>query len=308
MDQTSRADLHFSIEAKLGESTGEPAKIVASSSIGGGCINDAEVVTLSDGRTFFVKSNPNHNLFEAEAVGLATIKTSDAIRVPNVVTTGTTRLGLHFLILEQIKPGRPSKDFFETFGRSLAQMHRADINKFSLQPKLSHLDHYGFASDNHIGSTVQLNTWTSSWVEFFAEYRLGYQLKLAAENGYAKQLQREGKSLIASLDELIGQTYEPPSLIHGDLWSGNFMVSSSDEAVLIDPAVYFASRECEFAMTKLFGGFNSQFYSAYNEAYPLNDDWETRVEIYQLYHLLNHLNLFGASYLDQCLATIRKFT
>ena len=241
-------------------------------------------------------------VFGLEAEGLQAIRSTAAFKVPDVIgvgeTEGQSEQRTQFLVLEYIPPAPRSKNFFETFGRQLAQMHQANHQE----------SRFGFSSDNFIGSTPQKNTWHTDWVEFFATQRLEFQLKLANGSNLATpELNKGCDKLILQLDRFIGSS-EPPALLHGDLWSGNYLISQDGNPVLIDPAAYFGARECEFGMIKLFGGFNSQFYDAYNEAYPLSDGWEQRTEIYQLYHLLNHLNLFGTSYLPQCLQILRKLS
>lgn len=254
---------------------------------------------LSDGRKLFLKSNhQSSNLFHAEARGLAAIAATNTLRVPDVVGVGSTPSGMEFLILELIESGRPKDGFFEKFGRKLALMHKRGRN-----------EQYGFDADNYIGSTLQPNAWNRNWVEFWAEKRIRHQLRLATDNGFGNsELVRLGERLISQLDQSIGSLAEGPALIHGDLWSGNYLISATGDPVLIDPAVYFGSRESEFGMTTLFGGFGSEFYDAYNEVWPLNDGWEIRTEIYKLYHLINHLNLFGSGYLDSCLDLLKKLT
>jgi fructosamine-3-kinase len=266
--------------------------------VSGGCINSTEILTLGDGRKFFVKSNRDSpELFLPESKGLAAIAATNSIRVPNVIGIGKAQSGAGFLILEVIETGSRKSNFFENFGRALAQMHRRGT-----------ANAFGFESDNHIGSTPQINLWNQSWVEFWAEHRLRHQLRLAVKNGFGgSELIRGCEKLIAKLDQEIALPAEPPTLIHGDLWSGNFLISDSGQPVLIDPAVYFGSREAEFGMTTLFGGFSSKFYDAYNEAWALTEGWEQRAEIYKLYHLMNHLNLFGSSYLGGCLDVLGKF-
>lgn len=296
------------LERELEKVLGEKVKILSISPSSGGCINTSEIVELENGQSYFVKSNREHNLFGAESDGLKAIAATNAIRVPEVVALGTTNEGTHFLILERIISGPPVKDLAGSFGRALALMHSTDsarqvCNKFGID-----VVEFGFRTDNHIGSTRQINDWSNDWVTFFSSHRLEYQLDLAIRNGVStNELERGCKRLMERLVDFLGPKEPSPALLHGDLWSGNFLVSDSGQPVLIDPAVYFGAREAEFGMTKLFGGFNQQFYDAYNEAYPLEEGWEERAEIYQLYHLLNHLNLFGVSYLPGCLEIIRKF-
>lgn len=243
----------------------------------------------------FVKSSRD-DIFGPEAEGLNALAATNAIRVARVVGYGT-HSGRHFLVIEAIESSTASGDFFERFGRQLAETHRVGSS-----------DQFGFHEDNFIGETVQPNKWFVDWCDFWAEQRLGFQLKLANENGYRGELQQLGKALIKRLDSLLGGIDEPPSLIHGDLWSGNWMCDPDGEPVLIDPAVYYANREAEFGMTTLFGGLSTEFYEAYNEAWPMKEGWRERVSIYRLYHLLNHLNLFGSSYLTDSLAILRRFS
>lgn len=277
--------------------TATETRIATTISVSGGCISPAEIVTLKDGRQFFVKSNHRTpELFSAESKGLKAIEATCAIRVPQVIGTGQTESGIGFLILESIGTGLPGSDFESIFGRSLAKLHQQGRG-----------DRFGFDSDNHIGSSNQINRWSENWVEFWAESRLGYQLSLARDNGLATpEFARKCNHLISKLETLI-KTDEAPALIHGDLWSGNFMVSTTGRPVLIDPAVYFGSREAEFGMTTLFGGFGTRFYDAYNEYWPLDDGWRERVEVYRLYHLLNHLNLFGSGYFAGCMEILEKY-
>ena len=166
---------------------------------------------------------------------------------------------------------------------------------------------FGFEEDNYIGATPQPNAWTDDWVTFFAEQRLGFQLRLAADNGFGGELARLGERLLSRLGELIDEPAEPACLLHGDLWGGNYLCDAEGQPVLIDPAAYYGRREAELAMTTLFGGFDSAFYGAYEEAWPLAPGSAERLEIYKLYHLLNHLNLFGGGYLGGCLGVLRRF-
>ena len=166
---------------------------------------------------------------------------------------------------------------------------------------------FGFTEDNFIGATVQPNPQNSDWVEFWIEHRIGFQLKLASDNGFAFALKQLETSFSRGIRRVLQEPSEAPALIHGDLWSGNYLVSAAGHPVVIDPAAYYAHREAEFGMTTLFGGFDQAFYNAYDEAFPLAEGWEDRVEIYRLYHLLNHLNLFGQSYLSGCREIMQKF-
>ena len=272
-------------------------RIVSSRSVSGGCISQAEIVTLENGRRYFVKSNSSTpDLFVAESTGLAALRSTQTVRVPQVIGTDVTKLGIGFLVLELIETGQPGREFEAEFGRALAEMHMQ-----------SRHNRFGFHADNYIGSSSQINQWKTNWVEFWATNRFGFQLSLAEQNGHATaEFSKRFQRIISRLDTLIS-TDEDASLIHGDLWSGNFMVSASGKPVLIDPAVYYGSREAEFGMTTLFGGFGAEFYDAYQERWPLADGWQDRVELYRLYHLMNHLNLFGAGYFGGCMEILKKY-
>lgn len=285
------------IERVICETTGEPAKIVSSSHVSGGCINRAETIQLKDGRKFFVKSNSNchDDMFECEAEGLAVIAATNSVSVPCVVGVGMSGR-TKFLVLEMIESSRKQKSFFECMGRQLAEMHRnGNSQKF------------GFDHDNYIGSTPQVNSWNRDWCDFWRRQRFEYQFTLARKNGYADgQFNSKAERLLNRLDQL-SITGEPPALIHGDLWSGNYMVGKDGQPVLIDPAAYFGHREAEFGMITLFGGFSRTFYESYEEVWPFESGADDRIEIYRLYHLLNHLNLFGSSYLGGCMEIINKY-
>ncbi len=293
--------LRTAVEALIAERTGDAARVTGSRPVGGGCIHRAEVVELADGRRYFVKSNadPPPRIFEREAEGLAALAATGALRVPRPLGTGDSTLA--FLVMEAIEPGRRGAGFSADFGRRFARLHRANRDSGGTE-------RYGFDRDNHIGATPQPNPWNDDWVDFFRRHRLGHQLELARANGVAdRRLERLGERLLERLDELIGEPEEPPCLLHGDLWSGNYMVGEAGEPVLIDPAAYYGRREADLAMTMLFGGFDARFYAAYEEVWPLAPGSEDRLEIYKLYHLLNHLNLFGSGYLDGCVAIMRRF-
>ena len=297
-DQATFADLMLSVERVIGQATQSNSKVLSTETVSGGCINSAIRCDVDNGKRYFVKFNIDlPGVFQHEADGLEALRSTATFKVPDVIGIGETGAGTQFLVLEFIPSFTKSANFFEMFGRQLAQMHMANDQE----------SRFGFSGDNFIGSTLQKNTWYKDWTEFFAVERLGFQLKLANDNGLAtSELNKSCDHLIDQLERFISSPSESTALLHGDLWSGNYLVSQEGNPVLIDPAVYFGARESEFGMTKLFGGFNSRFYDAYNEAYPLTEGWEQRTEIYQLYHLLNHLNLFGTSYLPQCIQILRK--
>ena len=168
---------------------------------------------------------------------------------------------------------------------------------------------FGFEQDNYLGSTPQPNQWRQSWTDFWKQNRLEFQLELAVQNQYADaEFVQLGRKILERSDSLISNANQPPSLVHGDLWNGNYMVGNRGQPVLIDPAIYYADREVEFGMTTLFGGFDDRFYAAYHEVWPMEPGFETRIELYRLYHLLNHLNLFGTSYRSGCVQIMRKYS
>lgn len=289
--------LRREIEPLLLDSSGAPSPIVSVAPQGGGCINRAFVLRTEDGTRFFLKSNEGAlpGLFEREAEGLEALGAVDALRVPRVLGVGPAEQP--FLLLEAIATGPRPGGFSEEFGRAFARLHRESQD-----------DRSGFPHDNYIGSTPQPNTWTETWPEFFRRHRLGYQIHLARQRGLStRALDRSMDSLLDRLDELLDVPGEVACLLHGDLWGGNYLVDDRGQAVLIDPATYYGHREADLAMTRLFGGFDGLFYAAYEEEWPLPPSASERLEIYQLYHLLNHLNLFGRGYLDQCLGIARRY-
>ena len=221
-------------------------------------------------------------MFEAEAEGLEELRRADAIRVPAVLDVGL-RDGQSFIVLEQLHFESASTAVATAFGRQLAELHRRTQEQF------------GWHRDNTIGLTPQINTRTDDWISFFRDHRLGYQLRLAAENGYRGDVQSLGAELLQALPAILAGHEPEASLLHGDLWGGNW-AAVDGEPVIFDPAVYYGDRETDLAMTRLFGGFGTAFYRAYDEAWPLPLGHERRTDLYQLYHVLNHLNLFGAGY------------
>jgi protein-ribulosamine 3-kinase len=279
------------IAEHIGAATGESFQVRHQRLVGGGCINRAAVVE-DDGRAFFVKLNAPERLdmFEAESEGLAALAAARAIRVPEPICVGVAG-NESFLVMERLDLGGRLDG--ERAGRQLAELHRATA------------EHFGWHRDNTIGSTPQLNRPHHDWVDFWRDCRLGPQLRLAAANGYRGRLQSAGEHLLSKLDALIGHE-PPPSLLHGDLWGGNIGATPEDEPVIFDPAVYHGDREADLAMTELFGGFGSRFQAAYREAWPLDSAYATRRILYNLYHVLNHLNLFGGGYLNQSQSMIER--
>lgn len=256
--------------------------------LSGGCINQA--VRLSDGeQDWFVKLNRASlfDMFEAEFEGLNEIDASNSIRVPRPLCVGTTGIEA-YIITEYLELGPAQGDGQALAGEQLATMHRHSAS------------HFGWHRDNTIGATTQNNDWTAEWNAFWRQHRLGFQLGLAARNGHGGKLQAVGEKLIEALPALLDHSPQP-ALIHGDLWSGNIAFDPAGQPVIFDPATYFGDREAEIAMTELFGGFNSDFYAAYNAVWPLEPGYKVRKRLYNLYHVLNHLNLFGGSYKPQAM-------
>ena len=278
----------------IGEVTGEDFALARKRPAQGGCINTAMVLE-QDGRRYFVKMNQAARvaMFEAEAEGLNAIRNTGTVRAPAPVCWG--RAGdSGYLVLEHLKLVSGGSASLQRLGRQLAEMHRATDARF------------GWHRDNTIGSTPQINTRTEDWVMFWRRHRLGMQLELAANQGYRGRLQQQGERLLEKLQEFFG-SYEPlPSLLHGDLWGGNYAVDTEGNPVIYDPALYYGDREADLAMTELFGGFGGAFYAAYRAAWPLDPGYGSRKTLYNLYHVLNHLNLFGGGYLAQAESMIDR--
>ena len=233
----------------------------------------------------FRKSGPESALamFEAEADGLEELRKANEVRVPEVIDCGVSG-GESFLVIERLNLGRASSDTARNFGIQLAKLHRHTQERF------------GWFRDNTIGPTPQINNYNDDWIEFFREHRLEFQINLAQRNGY--DLTREGERLSQRLPELFAGYDPAASLLHGDLWGGNWG-SVDGEPAIFDPAVYYGDRESDIAMTMLFGGFPREFYKAYESEWPMAPGHERRIALYKLYHVLNHLNLFGSGYLGQ---------
>jgi fructosamine-3-kinase len=259
---------------------------------GGSALNATWRLELAGAR-WFVKVNRADRLamLEAEADGLRALGATGAVRVPTPAATGTAD-GAAFLALEWLELGRGGRD--AALGRALAALHRSTAPRF------------GWHRDNTIGTTPQANGWDDVWARFFGERRLAPQLALAARHGHGGALQRDGERLLAALPSLLRGHRPVPSLLHGDLWSGNAARLASGEPVVFDPAVYCGDREADLAMTELFGGFGADFHAAYREAWPLDAGYGTRRTLYNLYHVLNHLNLFGGGYGAQAEAMLGR--
>ncbi len=273
------------IEQDLSNFSGRPFRIRQKQGIGGGSINHA--FRISDGgQQFFVKTNHQHlaHMFEAEALGLQELYASNSIKVPQPVSHGVAGNECYFVMSWLEMTGQPNGDLF---GRKMAELHRHAHDRF------------GFYIDNTIGSTPQANAWCDDWIEFWQKQRLGYQLELAHKNGFGRRLYDQGQKLREKTPAFF-RGYQPqPSLLHGDLWSGNWAADKQGNPVIFDPASYFGDREADLAMMQLFGHPGQRFFAAYNEHYALDDDHTLRKDFYNLYHILNHANLFGSSYAMQ---------
>lgn len=274
------------INAAIERATGSPVRADPPRSIAGGSISRTATIGTGTAR-YFVKLNDasaSLAMFEAEAAGLKLLAQPGALRVPQPICFGTSG-ATAYLVLEHIELGRgrgAAGD--ERLGAGLAAIHQMTRS------------HFGWDRDNTIGSTPQINRSTDDWVAFYRDHRLGFQLELAERNGYAGALTKAGWRLLEKLPVICAGHHPAASLLHGDLWGGNAAFDRDGVPVLYDPAVYFGDRETDLAMTELFGGFSAEFYRAYQTAWPLAEGYERRRDLYQLYHVLNHLNLFGGGY------------
>ncbi len=281
------ADYWKPIEASVTKGTGRSFTIQQQIPISGGSINRAYRIE-GQNRSYFVKLNRADRLpmFEAEAAGLSELLHAKAIRIPDVITFGQTG-DQSWLVTEYVTFGREEGNSSAQLGRQMAALHQYKAEQF------------GWFCDNTIGLTAQPNQQSTDWVDFYREQRLRFQLELAARNGFTGSLQYKGERLMQDL-ALFFSTYQPlPSLLHGDLWGGNRAFDMAGQPVIFDPAVYYGDREADIAMTELFGGFGPDFYDAYREVWPLDKGYAVRKTLYNLYHILNHANLFGASYAAQ---------
>ncbi len=287
-------NLQARIESAITDASGERAKLTSSDAVYGGCINDSRVVTLTDGRRYFVKTHARArqmpNLFTAEYIALKLIYDTNTIRVPQPIASGDD-----FLVLEYFQAAPPADNWHQTIGRQLASLHQS-----------TQLDQFGFQCDNYIGLTPQPNDWTDDWLSFWRDHRLGWQLELYSRRCKTDDpLLQLGEQLLNRLPELIGPITEPAVLLHGDLWSGNAGSDEQGQPIIFDPASYYGHREVEIGMMRMFGGFGTACEQAYNEVWPFQPGAEQRICLYRLYHELNHLNLFGQAYYSSCIDSAR---
>ena len=279
-----------SIQQHITQATGQAFTIETHRSVSGGCINQAWLIAGTD-HSFFVKRNDSSkvSMFEAEAFGLLEIEQAKAMRVPHPICWGTDSDGA-YLVLEWIELNRSPN--WTALGQQLAAMHR-----------VSHPLGFGWDRENTIGSTPQINTWHQDWPAFFAVCRLQAQIERAQKKGfYSKGF----VILLEAIPEFFKDYQPQSSLVHGDLWSGNIASVASGEPIIFDPAVYFGDREVDIAMTELFGGFPGEFYRVYDQTFPLDKGYTKRKNLYNLYHVLNHFNLFGGGYASQAERMIQQ--
>lgn len=273
-------------------------EIKSVATVGGGCIANASRLE-TDGSPYFLKYGDDEvaRTFTGEASGLEALGVADSpLVVPSVIEAAAAsddRPG--FLVMEWINSGRQGRDFWGRFGEGLAELHRSSA------------DEYGFDRDNFIGQLPQQNDWMDRWPSFFREKRLEPQVEMARERGrWQSSWNAPLEALYRRLPDIVPAT-PAPSVLHGDLWKGNFMVTAVGDPALIDPATYYGHREADLAMTELFGGYDERFYQAYRAAWSLEPEYETRREVYNLYHLINHLNHFGGGYAGSIERTLDHF-
>jgi len=279
-------------EVKDWLSSAGKGKLRSISPLGGGCIHQARILHSSTGDSFFLKSNQSApvDMFLREAESLRSLKVKDGPAIPKVLLVGE-----NFLLLEDLSPAPRRDDFWELYGRQLASLHQQKNQRF------------GFSHDNYLGLSVQHNGWMEDGIEFFRQRRLIPQIRQAVDQGILTEDDlRRSTALLNKLDDLLLQ--EPAVLLHGDLWSGNLISNSRGYPALIDPAVYFGWAETDLAMAELFGSYPQEFYASYLEVNPLSSGFRERYPLYNLYHLLNHLNLFGGQYLPGVREILRRFS
>lgn len=270
---------------QISQATGREFELSDRQSISGGCINQGFAITSQTKETYFIKLNRAGQLpmFEAEALGLQQMAAANAIRVPRPICHGTAG-NSSYIVMEYLElGGRGKAESWHNMGQQLARLHRLALSNQG----------FGWPRNNTIGSTPQINDWTPNWSEFWIKHRIGYQLRLAQRKGGRFE---QGERLLERIPQLLSGHEPEPSLVHGDLWSGNGAILSDGTPVIFDPAAYYGDREVDLAMTELFGGFPPTFYQGYESTWPLAPGYAQRKTLYNLYHILNHFNLFGGGY------------
>ncbi|MEO1004773.1 MAG: fructosamine kinase family protein [Cyanobacteria bacterium J06638_38] len=273
------------IAQAITKATGQEFAIANTKSVSGGCINQGYKISSEDA-AYFVKLNDaaQVEMFAAEALGLKQMHATRTIKVPEPICWGTAGSS-SYIVLQWLDLGGSNSQSWTEMGRQLAAMHREGTAK-----------NFGWERNNTIGSTPQINTWMDNWADFFAEQRIGYQLKLAKRRGGSFP---DIQKVVAGVRNRLADRKPKASLVHGDLWSGNAAIVKDGSPIILDPAIYYGDRETDIAMTELFGGFPTAFYNGYNAAWQLDSGYRQRKSIYNLYHVLNHFNLFGGGYAGQ---------
>ncbi|MGD9386879.1 MAG: fructosamine kinase family protein [Gammaproteobacteria bacterium] len=276
------------------EAAGLPAEPGSARPVGGGCIHRAWRVEAGPA-AIFLKTNAASAawMLAAEADGLAGLAEAGELRVPAVLGQGADA-GLAWLALEWLELRTATPRVEAELGAGLARQHSVRGPQF------------GWRQDNAIGASPQDNTPGEDWGRFFARRRIGAQLELARRNGLPAALLRDGNALVAEIPALLAERQVAPALLHGDLWGGNWAADEAGRPVVFDPAVHYGDPECDLAMTRLFGGFGPAFYEAYDAVLPPAEERDRRLRLYQLYHVLNHANLFGGGYVDQARGIMRR--
>lgn len=261
--------------------------------VAGGSINAAYMLRSKNGQRYFVKTNASgkQSMFAAEARGLEVMAASQTLRVPQPICFGDDQ-SQSYIVLEYLEMAASANQ--RQLGEQLAAMHRVSAEQF------------GWQINNTIGITPQQNDWMQDWPAFWSQQRLGFQLQLAAENGYGGELQTLGEKLLLRMPVLFSGREIKPSMLHGDLWGGNVAGLSDTTPVIFDPALYYGDRETDLAMSYLFGGFSADFYASYNNAYALDDGFAVRKIFYNIYHIINHLNMFGGGYHGQAVQMLQR--
>lgn len=287
-------ELGVAIEAALQNKLQKRVSIKGQKQVFGGDINDAFVLETTTGKLFVKLNNASAgNMFEKESNGLQLLAQAQTISVPKTIVTGSTNSQI-FFIMEYVEKSEPGSDFWQQFGHGLARLHKTTTGGFGLN------------EDNYIGTILQQNDACVTWAEFYTQRRIMPLMEKALQQHKCTINDvRAAEGLCKKFTQLFPE--EPPALLHGDLWSGNFMVGDNGGPVIYDPAVYYGHREMDIAMTLLFGGFEKKFYSHYNEAYPLLPGWQQRVPLCQLYPLLVHLLLFGGHYYNSVMEIVKRY-